>query len=338
MIEALKYSQRIFVRSLAILCLILMMTYLLNIFSSTKNEVFTNAAYGDSSVTVAIQDNREIEKPEVKKVEIIQEEEKATPTPTPSKQKSEPYSATNTASSNDGDYTVQAVLGARRQVVIASGIDAKITQFKLESGDRFRRGDVLIQYDCTVDRGRLNEALSRQRVTETQLVAYQKLANLNSASNIELAIARENNEQNKAIITQIRGRLKSCQHIAPWSGRVTRKMASKHEYVQTGRVLMEITSHDPLRAEFLIPSKWLRWLNINTLLDIYIEETDKIYSAKVIRVFGEVDPVSQSVQVVAKMEKYHEELLPGMSGRATFTRHTAENISAKGFLGIKLAK
>jgi len=58
---------------------------------------------------------------------------------------------------------------------------------------------------------------------------------------------------------------------------------------------------------------------------------------KIINVFGEVDPVSQSIQVVAEMEKYHEELLPGMSGRATFTRNTIEEGSSKGFLGLKLS-
>ena len=237
----------------------------------------------------------------------------------------------------DENYTVQAILGAKRQIVIASGIDSKITKFNLESGDRFKRGQVLIEYDCTIDRGRLSEALSRQRVTEEQLIAYQRLSTLDSASNIELLIARENNEQNKAMITQIKGRLKACQHVAPWNGRVMRKMASQYEYVQTGRVLMEIASHDPLRAEFLIPSHWLRWLNVGTPLNIYIGETNKSYTAKIVSVFGEVDPVSQSVQVVAQMEKYHEDLLPGMSGRADFGDNASENSTVKGFLGLSLS-
>lgn len=243
----------------------------------------------------------------------------------------------NTRPSTDENYTVQAVLGAKRHIVIASGIDSKITKFKLESGDRFKRGDVLIKYDCSVDNGRLSEALSRQRVTETQLIAYQRLSTLDSASDIELTIARENNEQNKAMITQIKGRLKSCQHVAPWNGRVMRKMASQYEYVQAGRVLMEIASHDPLRAEFLIPSHWLRWLNVGTPLNIYIGETNNSYTAKIVSVFGEVDPVSQSVQVVAEMEKYHEDLLPGMSGRANFDDNANENSTVKGFLGLSLS-
>lgn len=248
----------------------------------------------------------------------------------------EPDAALSETGDPEDSYTVQAVLGAKHQVVIASGIDAKISKFDLESGDLFNKGDVLVEYDCSVDYGRLNEAKSRRRVTEQQLAAYEKLLDLDSASQMELTIARENNEQNKAIVEQIEGRLKACRHIAPWNGRVTRKMASENEYVQTGRVLMEISSREPLRAEFLIPSVWLRWLNVGTPLQIYINETGHDYKARIVTIFGEVDPVSQSVQVVAEMESYHGELLPGMSGRATFSKSMAANDDGNGFLGLIL--
>lgn len=231
-------------------------------------------------------------------------------------------------------YVVQAVLSPKRQAVIASGIDAKITKFDIESGDVFKKGQVLIEYDCSVDQARLMESQSRQRVTQRQLEAYQKLRSMESVSDMELVMATESNEQNKAMIEQIRGRLKYCKHIAPFDGRVMNKMAAQHEFVQPGRVLMDISSLEPLRAEFLIPSKWLRWLNIGTPLQIQIDETDRSYSAKIVAIRGEVDPVSQSLQVVAEMEAYHEELLPGMSGQAVFSQEAVSQGQGKGFLGL----
>lgn len=236
-----------------------------------------------------------------------------------------------------GDFVVQAVLSPKSQTVIASGIDARIKSFNFKNGDRFKEGDVLIEYDCSLDAARLKEAQSRVRVTEKQLDAYRKLVDLKSASDMEVLVARENNEQNKAVVAQIQARLRSCSHIAPYDGRVTNKMASAYEYVQPGRVLMELASSEPLQAEFLIPSKWLRWLNIDTQLVIYIEETERNYEARIVSIHGEVDPVSQSVQVVAEMEEYHEELLPGMSGRATFDPNSARKANYRGgFLGLML--
>lgn len=234
------------------------------------------------------------------------------------------------------EYRVQAVLSAKRRAVLASGMDARITKLSLENGDTFKKGDVLIEYDCTVDRARLKEAESRRRLTEVQLAAYEKLHDLKSISEVEFVVAKENNEQNAALAEQIKGRLRYCQVIAPFDGRVTNKMASQYEFVQTGRVLMDVSSREPLRAEFLVPSKWLRWMNAGTPLQIYIGESDRRYSASIVAIHGEVDPVSQSIQVVAEMQSYHEELLPGMSGHATFDPEAIKSEPNRGFLGLVL--
>lgn len=234
------------------------------------------------------------------------------------------------------ELSVQAVLGPKKQIVIASGIDAKITDLKVDVGDKFKKGQVLVRYDCSVDYGRLKEAESRLRVTEKQKGAYEKLLDLQSASTMEMLVAEENHEQNKALVAQIKARLTACSHVAPFSGRVMQKMANQYEYVQTGRVLMAVSSLDPLRAELLVPSRWLRWLNVGTPLQIYVGETDRTYEAKIVTIYGEVDPVSRSIQVVAEMEKYHEELLPGMSGKAIFMPETVSEGIKKGFLGLSV--
>jgi RND family efflux transporter MFP subunit len=237
---------------------------------------------------------------------------------------------------DEDQFAVQAVLSPKRQAVISSGIDARITKFNVENGSRFKKGDILVEYDCAIDYGRMKEAQSRRRVTQKQYEAYEKLLNLKSASDMELLMARESDEQNLALIDQIQGRLKTCRHTAPFDGRVMKKMASQYEYAQQGRVLMDISSLEPLRAEFLVPSKWLRWMNVGTPLHINIGETGRTYSATIVAIHGEVDPVSQSIQVVAEMEAYHEELLPGMSGRAVFSPQVVKDNIKGGFLGLML--
>ncbi len=326
----MSYKNIMLVRFGILFCLVFLLALFIGDFGDKNDRLLGKVAYGESSIDVPVVWETPLKKEASPEIKII--------TPPPALININPSSQDlENKQYDDEKYSVQAVLGAKRQIVLSSGIDSKIIKFKLESGDRFKKGDVLIEYDCAVDRGRLSEAMSRQRVTEQQLAAYQQLSDLDSISNIELIVARENNIQNKALISQIKGRLKSCSHIAPWDGRVMRKMASQYEYVQSGRVLMEIASHDPLRAEFLVPSKWLRWLNVNTPVKIYIGETDMTYTAKIINVFGEVDPVSQSIQVVAEMQKYHEELLPGMSGKASFTQNTTNESLSKGFLGLKIS-
>lgn len=232
---------------------------------------------------------------------------------------------------------VQAVLAARNNAVISSTLDGRIIKFPYRSGDVFEKDDLLVEYDCRVETGRLKEAEARARLTGKQLKAYSELKNLEAIANIELVSAEENHKQNLAMVEQVRGRLNLCRIKAPYRGRVTNKMASEFEFAQTGRVLMEIASRDPLQVEFLVPSVWLRWLNTGTPLDVYIQESGKTYSAKVTRIHGEVDPVSQSVQVTGEIDSYQEELLPGMSGRAIFKPEDVRRKTNFGFLGLMLS-
>ncbi len=236
----------------------------------------------------------------------------------------------------DSSFQVQAVLVAKRSALVSSTMDGRIVRLPFNSGDVFKKGDVLVEYDCGMDRAKLREIEARARLSEKQLTAYEQLRKLQSVAQIEYETALENHQQNLAIIDQVKSHLKSCLIVAPFKGRVVKRTASPQEFLQAGRVMMEIASREPLQAEFLAPSVWLRWMNVGTPLTVYIEESGKNYGAKVKRIHGEVDPVSQSVQVVAEISTYQEELLPGMSGRASFDPEVTRQKASFGFLGLML--
>ena len=236
----------------------------------------------------------------------------------------------------DAKYQVQAIMVAKSSAILSSALDARISSFPFKSGDLFNKGDTLAEFDCGVDRGRLREVEARAQLTAQQLKAYQQLSKLKTISKIELDTAVANHAQNLAQIEQVNQRLKLCKIVAPFDGIVTHRMVNQYEFVQTGRVLMDIASREPLQSEFLVPSVWLRWLNVGTPLAIYVDESGRRYDARLMRISGEVDPVSQSVQVTAELSSYHEELLPGMSGRATFSAGGQDPVARFGYHGLIL--
>lgn len=242
--------------------------------------------------------------------------------------------SSTSSSTQSGEHQVQAVLVAQNIAVVSSTLDARITKMPFRDGDIFNKGDVIAEFDCGAEAARLREVQSKQRVSKSQMDAYNELKALDVVSKIEVLTAVENNAQAVAQIEQLRNRISLCKITAPFAGRVVKKTASQYEFVQTGRVLMEIVSREPLQAQFLIPSIWLRWLNVGTPVDVYVAETDRHYSAKVARIHGEVDPVSQSLQVDAELDSYSEVLLPGMSGRASFAPEAVFKKPGFGFLGL----
>lgn len=240
----------------------------------------------------------------------------------------------STAEANiySSDNAVQAILSATKSVVISGTMDGSLVKLPFENGDTFKKGDILAEYDCKFERARGDEIKARIRLSDRQLKAYERLRKLDAVAEVEYLSVLERNAQDKAQLKQSQAVASRCIIRAPFDGRVKDKRASNFEAVRSGRVLIEIISRDPLQAELLVPSFWLRWINVGSPLYIDIKESDKSYSAKIVRVHGQVDPVTQTAHVVAQIDGYKEELLPGMSGLATFQDPGEEK--PMGFLGL----
>lgn len=236
---------------------------------------------------------------------------------------------------NLGDnLTVQAVLTAAKSAVISGSMDGVILSMPYDNGEKFRDGDVLVEYRCDYERARVAEIEARFRLSRRQVQALGRLQQSNTSSEVEYLTAVEQNEQNRALLEQAQAVERRCTIRAPFDGRVMDKEANEYEASRSGRVLMQIGSTEPLQAELLIPSEWLKWINIGTPVTVYVNESGLRYAASVIRIHGEVDPVSRTAHIVARLNDYQEELLPGMSGRATFNRGDLSIFS--GFLGMNL--
>jgi len=234
-------------------------------------------------------------------------------------------------------HEVQSILIARRQAVISSGMSGKILEFPFQNGDIFAADDVLVKFDCAIENALYSEKSAALRLAAAELKAKKQLHKLGTLSEIEYIAATESVAQEQARLDQVGERVQLCAIKAPFDGRVTNKTASPYEYAERGRVLMEIAASEPLLLQFLVPSVWLRWLNVGTPFDVYVEESGKTYQAKVIRVHGKIDPVSQTAEIVAEMSAYQEELLPGMGGKAIFDVGAARKKIPLGFIGLKVA-
>ena len=218
------------------------------------------------------------------------------------------------------ELEVQAVLTAQENIVVASLIDGVLTSYPYDSGDVFKKGDVLARFDCRFEEGKKEEIEARLRASARQMEAYDRLKGKDVVADVDYFAAQEEQAQLKALLKQAKAKVDFCVIRAPFDGQVTDSAASNHESVKSGRVLMEISSRDPLQAELMVPSVWLKWLKSGTPLTVYVHETGNEYPAKIKRIHGQVDPVTRTIQVVAEMAESPKELLPGMSGKAMFIK------------------
>jgi RND family efflux transporter MFP subunit len=228
--------------------------------------------------------------------------------------------------------SAEAVLVPRQVTVISSSQDGRIADIFVNHGDTFKKGDLLIAYDCTGIEAEAEIARIQKDLTKKKAEGTNKLFKLDIISDLDRLGAEVEDRQADAKARAYAAKMDDCQIRARFDGRVTNRLANPGEYTRTDRVLLEVASNEPLRAEFLVPSKWLRWVNVGAPVNITIGETEKTYSAHITNIHGEVDPVSQSIQMVATLDEYHDPLLPGMSGQVGLSVNAIRNAGIHGYL------
>lgn len=214
---------------------------------------------------------------------------------------------------------VRVLLVPDKETTIASTMAARIITFNGTLGQYFKAGDILVAFDC-------EEALARVEMSKAELAgaidqheAKVKMQGLEQASDVEVALAASAANKAKAQLSLNQAQVSQCRIYAPWSGRVAKAIAKNHMSVTPGQPLMELVNSGPLKLKLNAPSKLISQLKTGTKFNVLIDETGKQYVATVSAVNSRVDPVSQTVEIEAKMVKSYPELLSGMSGVTDFS-------------------
>lgn len=210
---------------------------------------------------------------------------------------------------------LRAQLTAARYTTLSSEIGAKINLIAFREGNAFNAGQILVAFDCTLLEAQLQKAQADMTSAEHTFNANRELLRLNAVGQLELDISEAAFLRAKADVTGNSALVSKCVIKAPFSGRISDQKVREQQYVQAGQALLEILDDSSLEVEFLAPSRWLTWMKIGGRLRVTIDETRKTYPATFVRIGARVDPVSQSVKVVASITGRHPELVVGMSGQ-----------------------
>lgn len=205
------------------------------------------------------------------------------------------------------------------ETVLSSPVPGRIAKLYVGLGVPFKQGEVLIAMDCDEPQARLAMAKADQAAATEQYEAKLRMQGLEQASDVEVALAASAVAKAKAQIELFQFQISQCSIRAPWNGRTAKLHVRSFMTVAAGQPLLDLVRSGLLLMKLNVPSRWISTLKMGQNFDVTIDETGKTYQARVHRINGRVDPVSQTIELEATMTKSHPDLLPGMSGVATFT-------------------
>jgi membrane fusion protein, multidrug efflux system len=217
------------------------------------------------------------------------------------------------------EQLLRAQIKARESTQIASEMAGRINLLKIRDGERFKKGQLLVGFNCNQEEAQLSKAKATLEKKRKTYEVNKKLEKLKSISILELDVSRTEEDEAKAEVRVTQAILEKCTIKAPFSGKVVDVTARAYQSVGLGEPLLEIINEKDLEVEFIAPSKSMPQLKPGNTFKVTLDETGNTHKAVIIRLGGRVDPVSQTIKVYGRITENSSELLPGMSGAIELT-------------------
>jgi membrane fusion protein, multidrug efflux system len=212
----------------------------------------------------------------------------------------------------------RGVVRALTEATIAVDYTARVKKLPKLEGEAFKRGDILVAFDCSRYAADATAARSAVRARELKMTNNRKLLARGAIGANDVRISEADYNQALAEASAVQARTGTCDFKAPFDGLMVERIVQEHESPAANQPLIRIVDTTRLEVETLVPSKWLVWLKPGARLTFDIDETGKQVSATIARLGAVVDPVSQTIKAFGVLDDEEVLVLPGMSGTATF--------------------
>lgn len=216
------------------------------------------------------------------------------------------------------DLPVRGVVKAIDQAALSTDLNARVSKIGFREGQAFKKGDLLAAFDCERYKAEAQSADANYREMRLTLDSNEHLEKLSAVGKHDVGISKARADKARAEAQGLQSRLAQCEVVAPFDGRISELSVNLYEQPQPNKPYLVIVGYGRLEIELIVPSHWLSWLKPGAEFQFNVDETKKIYHARVDRIGAAVDAVSQMVKLIAVFDTATDSVLPGMSGVARF--------------------
>lgn len=211
---------------------------------------------------------------------------------------------------------VRGLVRALTQAMISTEFTSPVATIGFKEGERFKRGDVLVAFDCRRQRAEFASSEAQHREMMLSFENNKLLRQSQAVGRTELDISEARAQKAAAEVEALRVRLDQCVLKAPFDGRVSELGIHELETPQPGKPYIGIIADGELEIDLIVPAAWLATVGVGTELQFAIDEDRSRHEIVVRRLGAAIDPLSQTAKLVAAFAQPAPGVMPGMSGTA----------------------
>lgn len=204
-------------------------------------------------------------------------------------------------------------LKANESVVLTANVAETIRSIQFESGQRVKKGDVLVELDSSEEQAVLQEAKYTLNEAQSQLDRIKAVAKRGDASQSLLDEKQREFYVARARVAAIESRLENRLVRAPFSGVVGLRNVSLGAFVSPGDVITTLVDDRRMKLDFNVPSLFIASLKPGVAIQAKARALDNaVFDGVVESVDNQVDPISRSVTVRAILDNQQGQLKAGL--------------------------
>jgi RND family efflux transporter MFP subunit len=195
---------------------------------------------------------------------------------------------------------------------LQAATDGVIQQVRVRSGDRVKKGDLILELDAQRAQAALAQAEARLQLAQSQLTRLQKMYQQNATNSAEVDEKKAEVQIAQAEIQIRKHDLMDTRVIAPFDGAVELTVQAGQQ-VTKGEPLGRLIAVDAPRAMFQVPEDSVHDLKAGRPAEVTLTAfPGRAFKAEVGEVSPTIDPATATVTVYARFTESTEGLLPGM--------------------------
>jgi len=228
-------------------------------------------------------------------------------------------------------------LAPNREVTLAAELGGVIAAYNADTGDRVKKGSLLISLDPGDYRLALKEAEANLAIARTRLdlalKAYSRSKSLlprkvitqdaYDKAEAEYLSAGASLERVTVLVDIAKAQLVKTQIRSPFDGHAAARMIETGQLIGVGQPLMKIVESDPIRIKIWLPEKEYVRLDRTDPVSIVIEAfPETIITGTIDRIGITADERTNTFGVEILVENSNQRLKAGMTARVRITTAT----------------
>lgn len=202
---------------------------------------------------------------------------------------------------------------AARGVMVAAEVPGLVKRLAFESGQRVRRGDVLVELDSAIERAQLSSAKANLELAEVNLRRTKALAEQRINAPAELDAAEAQAKQARAQVDNIAAQIAKKTIRAPFDGKLGIREVELGQIVSPGTPLVRLQDLDRVYVDFYLPQRDLERLEDGQAVRIYTDaKPGRQWTGAVDTIEPTVDVSTRNVRVRAVFANEDGTLRPGL--------------------------